>query len=236
VEALEDRTVPGFLAPVTSPGGGDMLTLADVNHDHFADAVVISGAKSVSVSLGNGDGTFDTPVKLGGAGGKLYWVGVRDRNGDGNPDVEALGSSNLKYHSNPGGWSYYEGTLYSNVWLGNGDGTFGSPSTGSMHTNFFPEGGGIIYNHTSATGDFNNDGISDTAFIPYSQDGGAVVGVLLGNGDGTYQPAQIYAAGPNPGLIAVGDVNGDGRTDLVVVNSLGSNNMTFSALINDGSW
>src|SRR5262245_18989410 len=87
VEALEDRTVPGFLAPVTSPGGGDVLILADLNHDHFADAVVIAGKQSVSVSLSNGDGTLGQPVKVGGAGGKLYWVGVRDFNADGNPDI-----------------------------------------------------------------------------------------------------------------------------------------------------
>ena len=42
--------------------------------------------------------------------------------------------------------------------------------------------------------------------------------VLLGNGDGTFQPAQTYAAGAVPRSVAVGDFNGDGKPDLAVAN------------------
>src|SRR5207302_543791 len=57
------------------------------------------------------------------------------------------------------------------------------------------------------------------------------VSVLLGNGDGTFQPAVNYPAGPNPHSIAVGDFNGDGRPDLVVANQAGDD---LSVLLGNG--
>ena len=42
--------------------------------------------------------------------------------------------------------------------------------------------------------------------------------VLLGNGDGTFQPQVTYAVGSGPDAIVAGDFNGDGRTDLAVAN------------------
>ena len=57
---------------------------------------------------------------------------------------------------------------------------------------------------------------------PTSTDG---VSVLLGNGNGTFQAAVNYAAGLSPSSVAVGDFNGDGKTDLAVAN-LASNNVS----------
>src|SRR5262249_37362133 len=58
------------------------------------------------------------------------------------------------------------------------------------------------------------------------------VAVLLGNGDGTFQPAQFYPANPEPFRIATGDFNGDGFPDLVVVNV----QRGISVLINCTDW
>ena len=58
VEHLEGRSIPGFLAPVISPGGGVSLAAADFNHDGRSDVVVVTSKDSASVRLSNGDGTF----------------------------------------------------------------------------------------------------------------------------------------------------------------------------------
>ena len=63
---------------------------------------------------------------------------------------------------------------------------------------------------TPAVGDFNGDGKLDLAVV------NAGVGVLLGNGDGTFLPAVQYTAGTQPLSIAAGDFNGDGRLDLAI--------------------
>ena len=44
------------------------------------------------------------------------------------------------------------------------------------------------------------------------------VSVLLGNGDGTFQPQVTYAVGSDPDALVAGDFTGDGRTDLAVAN------------------
>src|SRR2546427_3865796 len=70
-----------------------------------------------------------------------------------------------------------------------------------------------------AVGDFNGDGRPDLAV---ANSGSNTVSVLLGIGDGTFQPARTFAAGSSPFSVAVGDLNGDWRPDLAVAN-YGSN-------------
>ena len=64
-----------------------------------------------------------------------------------------------------------------------------------------------------AVGDFNGDGKID---IAVANNGSGDVSILLGNGDGTFQPAVNFTAGNSPKAIAVGDFNGDGELDLAV--------------------
>jgi hypothetical protein len=83
-----------------------------------------------------------------------------------------------------------------------------------------------------AVGDFNGDGKQDLAVV---NTGDQTVSILLGDGDGTFQPAVNYPVPGAPGLLAVGDFNGDGKLDLAVANGsvvsilLGNGDGTFQA-------
>ena len=56
--------------------------------------------------------------------------------------------------------------------------------------------------------------------------------VLLGNGDGTFQAKQAFGTGGQPYSVAVGDFNGDGRSDLVSEDWSGN---TTSVLLSNGN-
>jgi hypothetical protein len=87
-----------------------------------------------------------------------------------------------------------------------------------------------------AVADFNRDGILDIVVA----DGGvfdlpgATVGVLLGEGNGSFGIAQSYGAGGFPSSVAVGDFNGDGYPDVVVGNGLRPSMVTV--LVNAADW
>ncbi len=71
-----------------------------------------------------------------------------------------------------------------------------------------------------AVGDFNGDGKADLAVTDFT---GGAVGVLLGNGNGTFQAVMNNPVGANPQSVVVGDFNGDGKADLAVTNFYGGN-------------
>ena len=68
----------------------------------------------------------------------------------------------------------------------------------------------------SYTADLTNDGHIDVITININTND---ISVLLGNGDGTFEPAMFFPAGNGPTAIAEGDFNGDGRIDLAVADS-----------------
>jgi Bacterial Ig-like domain (group 3)/FG-GAP-like repeat/FG-GAP repeat len=154
----------------------------------------------VGVLLGNGDGTFQTAVPYSTGQGSLSSVAVADVNGDGKPDFVVAN----------------EGV---GVLLGKGDGTFQQVVT-------YNSGG--TFPTSAAIADVNGDGKPDlivancdasgsSSCVDESVDG--VVGVLLGNGDETFQTVVAYDSGGSGALsVAVADVNGDGTTDLLVAN------------------
>jgi hypothetical protein len=207
------------------PVGAAPLWIArgDFNGDGISDlAVVNESSNTVSVLLGNPDGTFAPQLTYDTGLGPLAVV-TGDFNGDGNLDLAVTnGDCTSQIPPQP---PICNGTTFS-ILLGNGDGTFRS------HIDY-PSG-----NQPSsvAAADFNGDGKLDLAIS--SNQGG--VSILLGNGDGTFQAPVEYAASSSQSLITdviVADFNGDGKLDLAVGGSevsvlLGNGNGTFQAAVN----
>ena len=204
----------GTFQPELSYGSGGIHTLsvavADVNRDGKPDLLVtnrncLKGCSGgiVSVLLNNGDGTFRPPVIYSSGQRDAWSIAVADVNGDGMPDLVVSDGDES----------------FVSVLLGNGDGTF-QPALS------YASGEGGTFSVVVA--DVNGDGTPDVLVTKYSggNNGNGSVGVLLGNGDGTFQPVVHYDSGGfspiAPNALAVRDVNGDGKLDLVVANTCSS--------------
>ena len=211
-----------LLAAATNDSGEygvQSLAMADVNRDGKPDLLLANQCRSasdcaggsVSVLLGKGDGTFQPAVTYDSGGFTATSVAVGDVNKDGKPDLVVANQCTV---SNSCGFG--NGDVLIGVLLGNGDGTFQPAAT------FSAGGVGNPAAHPLTLEDVNKDGkvdliISNCASFDNCGTGG--VAVLLGNGDGTFQPEVNYNPGGFRGnFVAVGDLNKDGKLDLVVAN------------------
>jgi hypothetical protein len=235
-----DSNTPLFFPAVGYDSGGNdaaSVAVADLNGDGKLDVIVANscGTSSsckyylrgfdgtVSVLLGNGNGTFRPAVAYSSGGETPVSVAVADVNGDGKPDIVVANECASGTNCNSGNGSV-------GIMLGNGDGTFQAAAT-------YDSGGFLAV--SLAVADFNGDSKPDLAVVHSSGSDGIcctspALSVLLGNGDGTFQPAVIYGGG---GLtsVAIGDVNGDLRPDLVVT-SLADNKVHIFLGNGDGTF
>jgi hypothetical protein len=180
------------------------LVVGDFNRDGKLD-LVSAGFYSL-VYLGNGDGTFRLFRKNTQDGASSLAIG--DFNGDGILDMVFLGG--------PGS------TFVLEVALGNGDGTFQKPRTVTQFAHICSFGPPILVS------DFNGDGKLDIAFCTETS-----IGILLSNGDGTFQKPVFYRVGSGGDFnFVAGDFNSDGKADLIVSHD-GVDNQ-FSILIGNG--
>ncbi len=169
------------------------IVTADFNGDGKPDLAGLTSSGLVWISLGNGDGTFQSPGTFA-TGQSGEFLLAADFNNDGKPDLAVSNTTN--------------DTI--SILLGNGDGTFRTPMTflGSVP----------ISNPPLAVADFNGDGNLDLARAGHS----GSISIFLGNGDGTFQAGIVSPImQPNPNIsfispMTVGDFNRDGKLDIAI--------------------
>ncbi len=208
-QPTQAQTPATFQNPATYSVNGSNpwgVAVADVNGDGKPDVFTANvNSSSVSVLLGNGNGSFQSPMPSPVNGSNPYGMAVVDVNGDGKPDVLTA-----NYNSNT-----------VSVLLGNGNGTFQNPAS-------YPVNGSTPY--SLAVADVNGDGRPDVLTANTSS---STVSVLLGNGNGSFQnPATYPVNGSSPWGVAVADVNGDGRPDVLTANAGSS---SVSVLLGNGN-
>jgi len=183
-----------FQAPVAYTTGNTAANTANEGvaaADFDGDGHLDLVTNTYAVLFGNGDGTFRAPVNYTAAK-NAYSVVTGDFNGDGKSDFATSGLDGV------------------GIWLNKGDGTFRPVMVDAIDP--IPR--------NLAVGDFNGDGIADIA-VASRQANNSFVGVtiLMGVGDGTFQPPVSYLPGHHETDLAIADFNGDGYADIVAVSS-----------------
>ena len=193
---------PASGSPISVGTFPEAVRTGDFNSDGILDLAVANAKdNTLSILLGNGDGTFTpasgSPVSVGAF---PFFLAVADLNGDGLADIAVSNQS--------------DSTV--SILLGDGDGTF-TQAAGSPIPSFNYNPGQVVL------ADFNGDGIVDLAVANFTPLFPSTVGnvvVMLGKGDGTFTPASgsPITVGKFPLAMVAGDFNQDGKTDLAVDN------------------
>ena len=184
--------------------GPEFLVVGDFNGDGKLDIATanngvpngMNNVMTLSVLLGNGDGSFQTHVDYA-VPHYIYALTLGDFNGDGKLDLAYVGEGDIAF------------VPQLSILLGNGDGSFQVPTQTVVPS----QPSGLI------TADVNGDGKLDLIMTAVSSANS--VYVLLGNGDGSFQPGVGYVAGKNPAFVAAADLNADGKIDLAVPSNSG---------------
>jgi hypothetical protein len=183
----------GLLVPLATGTSPKSVAVGDLTGNGILDVVAPNFLdNTLSVFLGNGDGTFRPPEVIP-CGAFPVSVTVADVNRDGKLDLLVANKRNASV----------------SVLLGNGDGTFQPEKQFAVGQR--PSG--------VAVADLDGDGKPDLVVSNYRS---GTVSVLLGNGDGTFQPQKVYNVGSGPGKVEVADLNGDGIPDIVTPNYSGA--------------
>ena len=203
---------PPIYFPNTSGFDSPAIAATDLNSDGRLDLVVMHNlgcytppcmaADSVTILLGNGDGTFQTPSEVA-VGTGPFAMAVLDVNGDGIKDV-AIGGGNTEL----------------SILLGVGDGTFVQQPVVTL----VPGGDLFSACNDIGFGDLNRDGIQDLV-VPLGNGQGNAI--LIGNGNGTFQIKSRIQIDETfaPLHVAVADYNRDGLLDIARTMGDGTNGL-----------
>ena len=209
----QSNPMPSFTY-ASSSGGPTAANLypVDVNGDGITDVVADDGQSggAFTVSISNGDGTFQAPVTytVNSTSTSAIPIATGDFNGDGKVDIAVV---------LPGAGP---GTGQVAVYMGNGDGTFQAPKATSVSL----PAGAVIAATPIATADFNHDGNQDLVVATQGTGGGPWgIYLLLGDGTGGFaNPTLIYT--PTSGwavqTLVIGDFDTDGNADVGVLEEM----------------
>ena len=197
------------------------VAVADINGDGNPDFVISTQMDdSATIFLGNGDGTFHgvrdyLPLAISqGISTNVPTptsVGFGDFNGDGKIDMAVTDANNNAV----------------TIFLNNGDGTFKESAN-------YNAGGNPSQVRVA---DLNGDGKPDLVVGFAGNNGPNGFSVLIGNGDGTFKPAVGYSnniTGGGAPTLALADVNGDGKLDVVASTTNGAENASFYITLGNG--
>jgi hypothetical protein len=237
------------------PGGtgASSIMVGDLNNDGNLDIVEVNlqspgwRAGHLNRLLGNGDGTFRPATDTYTGGLDSYFGVVADLNGDGKLDVLVASGDSINVRLGLGDGNFENPLNYpisgaglvvavadfngdgipdvavntevygpGMILLGDGDGTFrmGPQLPASFDS--------------LVAGDFNGDGKQDLAVATSNS-----VGIMLGNGDGTFQPISVLRTGYTQYLLAA-DFNSDGKLDLAAVGTTTLGNTLVSLYLGNG--
>lgn len=200
----------GFSAATTFPVGGSPSSIAsgDFDRDGKADLAVTNrttaGDAQVTVLRGDGLGGFaSAPSFTLATASSPVNVACSDMNGDGALDLAAALSGNSSNSSVV-------------LLFGDGLGGFSAPAKVRTLPSLYSIG-------ECGVGDMNDDGRLDV-LATYFADGGYFVDLLLGDGSGAFSAPRTFRLSVGTSLpltgslrLAVGDLNGDGKTDVAVL-------------------
>ena len=239
-----------------------VINLADINQDGITDILLGgSGSKNqLAVMLGNGNGTFQTPVfsSITSSNGQTpslnAQMGIGDINGDGAldlviPDFSSaslyilLGDNTGKFTLSSHVTIYFTGHVAAFLADLNGDGKLDAvvnDQVGAQTYVFLGNGDGTFQTQTVylsfavSLADMDNDGHPDLVASVYP----GQIEVLRGNANGTFSlPIVVTTVATSDFLLAVGDYNGDGILDFVFQNpggigiALGTGNLNYGPVI-----
>jgi hypothetical protein len=173
---------------------GYELVAADLNNDGKLDlAIAMTSTSRVAILLGNGSGSFSSAPDYNTTMSSVYGIAAGDLTGNGNLDLVVTSPT--------------DGSIA--VALGHGDGSFSAPSiypASLLLSQKNPSPGEV------ALSDANKDGKLD---VVYANSGHSSVGVLLGDGAGSFSGPSEFPTGGGSLAVAIADLNKDSWPDIV---------------------